>query len=166
MRIIDKNGRLFGKISIIDVLVILVVIVLAISQVFKKNQTHTGTVVSDIPITFQLLLTGEREYIADAIREKDELYDQNNRSNGPLGTIEQVEVLGPGRKQASLHDGTDEMILSDDTVCVLLTVRGSGIISDNRYLINRVYNLGVNTTRSYYTPYVQFYATVSAILVE
>ena len=165
MKIIDKDGRLFGKISIIDVLVILVVIVLAISQVFKKNQTHTGTVINNEPITFQLLITGERQYVTDAIREKDELYDLDNRSNGPLGTIQRVEILpGPGLKEAALYDGTDEMVPMEDSVCVRLTVKGSGIISDNRYLLNRVYNLGVNTVRNYYTPYAQFTATVSAIL--
>lgn len=165
MKILDKNGRLFGKISIIDVVVILVVIVLAAALTFKRNQTHTGTVITNTPITFQLRVSGERTYVTDAIREKDYLYDLDNRSNGPLGEIISVEVLpGPGLKQAAMNDGTDEMIPAEDSVNVLLTVRGEGIISDNRYLLNRVYNLGVNTTRNYYTAYAQFIGTVTAIL--
>lgn len=165
MKIIDKNGRLFGKISIIDVLVLLVVAVLAVSLAFKKNQTHTGTVVNNIPITFQMRLSGERTYVADAIRVGDNLYDLDNRSNGALGEITAMEIL-PGRKEAALNDGTDEMLPIEDSVDVLLSVRGSGIISDNRYLLNRVYNLGVNTTRNYYTPYAQFTATVTAVSAE
>ena len=165
MKIIDKNGRLFGKISIIDVVVILVVIALAAALGFKRNQTHTGTTVSNIPIVFQLRVSGERTYVTDAIRVGDHLYDLDNRSNGPLGEIREIEVLpGPGLKQANLFDGTDEMIPVEDSVNVLLTVQGEGIISDNRYLLNRVYNLGVNTTRNYYTPYAQFTASVIAIL--
>lgn len=165
MKIIDKNGRLFGKISIIDVLVILVVVVLAAALVFKKNQTHTGTVVSNIPITFQMRISGERTYVADAIRVGDNLYDLDNRSNGALGEITGMEIL-PGRKQAALNDGTDEMLPIEDSVDVLLSVRGYGIVSDNRYLLNRVYNLGVNTTRNYYTPYAQFTATVTSVSAE
>lgn len=165
MKIMDKNGRLFGKISIIDVLVILVVAVLAVALSVKKNQTHTGTTVTTIPITYQLRLNGERNYVVDAIRVKDKLYDQDNRSNGALGEIIEMEILpGPGRREAALIDGTDEMIPAEDCVNVLLTIRGEGIISNNRYLLNRVYNLGVNTTRNYYTPYAQFTATVTAIL--
>ena len=165
MKIIDKNGRLFGKISIIDVVVILVVIALAGALAFKRTQTHTGTVVTNTPITFQLHIRGERTYVADALQEGDHLYDLDNRSNGPLGEIVSVEVLpGPGLRQASLYDGTDEMVPAEDSVDVLLTIRGEGIISDNRYLLNRVYNLGVNTTRNYYTPYAQFTASVTAIL--
>lgn len=165
MKIIDKNGRLFGKISIIDVVVILVVIALAGALSFKRTQTHTGTVVTNTPIVFQLRVSGERTYVTDAIREGDHLYDLDNRSNGPLGEIIEVEILpGPGLKQAYLYDGTDEMVPAEDSVNVLLTVRGEGIISDNRYLLNRVYNLGVNTTRNYYTPYAQFVGSVTAIL--
>ena len=165
MKILDKNGRLFGKISIIDVVVILVVIALAFALAFKRNQTHTGTVVTNIPITFQLRIDGARTYVADSLQVGDHLYDLDNQSNGPLGEIATVEVLpGPGLKQAYLYDGTDEMVPVEDSVNVLLTVRGEGILSDGRYLLNRVYNLGVNTTRNYYTPYAQFVGSVTAIL--
>ncbi len=163
MKIIDRNGRLFGKISIIDVAVILVVAVLAAALGFKGNQTHTGTASSNIPITFQLRVNGVRNYVADAVREGDNLYDLENSSGGPLGEILSIEVL-PGTKVGSFSDGTIVDAPVEDAVTLLLTVRGEGILNNNRYLLNRVYNLGVNTTRNYYTPYAQFTATVTAIL--
>lgn len=164
MKIMDKNGRLFGKISIIDVVVILVVIALALALAFKRNQTHTGTVVTNIPITFQLHLIGERTHTANAIRVGDNIYDLDNRSNGPLGKITDIEVMPePGLRQASFPDGTDEMVPAEDCVNMVLTIQGEGIISDNRYLLNRVYNLGINANRNYYTTYAQFYATVISI---
>ena len=164
MKIMDKNGRLFGKISIIDVLALLIVAVLAVSLLYKKNQVHTGSTVTDMPITFQLRIYGEYTYVADAIRVGDNLYDQNNRSNGPLGEITNIEVLGEGRRRAVLDDGSDAMIPMDNGVELLLTVRGEGILSNGRYLLNRVYNLGVNTSRDYYTPYAQFNGSITAIL--
>ncbi len=51
----------------------------------------------------------------------------------------------------------------EDGVNLLLTVEGRGIISDGRYLVNRVYDLGVNSARNYHTPYAQFTGTVVAI---
>ena len=163
MKIIDKNGRLFGKISIIDVLVILAVAVLAAALGFKSNQTHTGTTTSNIPIIYQVRVNGERNYVADAVRVGDHLYDLENSSGGTLGEILSIETL-PGKKVATFNDGTMGEAPVEDGVTLLLTVKGYGIISDNRYLLNRVYNLGVNTTRNYYTPYAQFTATVTAIL--
>lgn len=162
MKIIDRNGRLFGKISVIDVLVILAVAVLAAALAFKGNQTHTGTTAMT-PITFQLRISGYRGYVTDAIRAGDMLYDQDNSSGGPLGEILDIQT-SPGSKLATFYDGAIEDVPVEDGYTLLLTVRGEGILSNNRYLLNRVYNLGVNTTRNYYTPYAQFTATVTAIL--
>ena len=162
MKIIDKNGRLFGKISVIDVLVILVVVLLAAALGFKGNQTQTSGSASSIPITFQLQVSGVRSYIADALREGDLLYDLDRDSGGALGRVASIEIL-PATRMATFYDGTKAEVPVEDSVSLLLTIEGEGIISDNRYLVNRVYNLGVNTTRNYCTAYTQFTATVTAI---
>ena len=162
MKIIDRNGRLFGKISIIDVLVVLVVALLAVALGFKSNQTETGNSVTEIPITFQLRINGERSYVTDAVKVGDMLYDLDNSSGGALGEIIDIQEL-PGEKVASFNDGTMDTVPVDGGVNLIITVKGQGVISNNRYLLNRVYNLGINTNRNYYTPYVQFLATVISI---
>ena len=65
MKLIDRNGRLFGNISIIDVLVIAVVLFLAVALQFKGNQTHTGTSVTEVPINYQITVSGVRNYVAN-----------------------------------------------------------------------------------------------------
>jgi hypothetical protein len=163
MKLMDHNGRLFGKISIIDVLVLVVVLVMAAALYFKSNQTHTGTSVTTNTITYQVLVSGARNYVADAVKEGDFLYDQDRSSGGTLGQITAIETL-PGSKMAELNDGTVDTIPAEDSVNLLITIQGSGIISDGRYLLNRVYDLGVNSARNFYTPYAQFTGTVTAIL--
>lgn len=163
MKIIDRNGRLFGKISVLDVLVIAVVLVLAGALYMKNNHREiTSTATSDAPITYQVLVTGVRTYVADAVREGDLVYDTDRSSGGTLGKIQTIEVL-PGTKTAELNDGTVEAVPVEDGVNLLITIEGSGIISSGRYLLNRVYDLGVNSSRNFYTPYVQFTGTVAAI---
>ena len=54
MKVIDKNGRLFGKISVIDVVVLLLVIVLAVALRHKAQLPQTGTTVPETPITIQV----------------------------------------------------------------------------------------------------------------
>ena len=155
MKLIDREGRLFGKISIIDVLVLAVVIVMAVALYVKTNHR-------EITSTYQILVSGVRGYVADAIREKDMLYDVDNSSGGALGEITDIQVM-EGAKLAEYDDGTMEMTPVEDGVNLLLTVEGRGIISDGRYLVNRVYDLGVNSARNYHTPYAQFTGTVVAI---
>lgn len=162
MKLIDHNGRLFGKISVIDVLVLAVVVVLAAALYFKSNQTHTGTSVTNNEITYQVLASGVRNYVADAVREGDYMYDQDRSSGGTLGKIVSIEVL-PSGKMAEFNDGTVDTVPVEDGVDLLLTIQGSGILSDGRYLLNRVYDLGVNSSRNFYTPYAQFTGVVTSI---
>ena len=69
MKLIDRNGRLFGKVSVIDLIVVAVVLVLAVALNMKNNHlSHTSTSVTNDPITYQVLVSGSRNYVADAIR--------------------------------------------------------------------------------------------------
>ena len=167
MKIIDRNGRLFGKISIIDVLVVLVVLVMAAALYFKGQQTHTGTAVTERIITFQIRVRGAEDYVAAAIQEKDGVYDRGYSSGGrALGEIIDIQVEhAPGtRLTESLGDGTYGVVESEGTVDLLITVQGRGLIDGKKYSINRVYDLGVNSFRNYYTKRAVFTGTVAAIL--
>lgn len=165
MKVIDQNGRLFGKISVIDLLVVAVVIVLAAALHFKSGQTHTGITVTEQPITFQLRVRGVRSYVVDAIRVGDGLYDQNYSSGGrALGEITDIQVeRDPGTTMAYLNDGTVALIDTDDTVDLLITVKGQGLLNGKSYSVNRVYDLAVNSARAYYTRTSQFTGTVASI---
>ena len=163
MKLIDRNGRLFGKVSVIDILVVAVVLVLAAALNMNNNHlSHTSTSVTNDPITYQVLVSGSRNYVADAVREGDLMFDQERSSGGTLGKILSIEVL-PGAKMAELNDGTVEVIPAEDCVNLLLTVQGEGIVSDGRVLLNRIYDLGVNSARNFYTKYAQFTGTVTHI---
>lgn len=163
MKIIDRNGRLFGKISVIDVLVVAVVLVMAVALYVKNNHKEiTGTSVTNTTITYQVLVSGVRNYVGDAVQEGDFLYDMDRSSGGSLGQITNIEKL-PGTKLAEFKDGTVDTVPVEDGVSLLLTVEGSGLISEGRYLLNRIYDLGVNSSRNYYTKYAQFTGTVTAI---
>ncbi len=164
MKMIDKEGRLFGKISVIDVVVLAVVVALAAALYFKSNQTHTGTSVAQVDITYQVLVPGVRSYVAQSIQTEDLLFDLDRSSGGTLGEIIEIETITPGTKLSELQDGTLEDVVVEDAVNLLLTIRGTGLLSEGRYLLNRVYDLGVNSSRNYCTRYAQFTGTVSAIL--
>ena len=163
MKIIDNNGRLFGKISIIDVFVILVVAILAVALYLKTNtMTHTSTAIPNEAIEYRVRVQSTYPYVADAIRVGDKVYDEDNPGVGCLGEITAVEVL-PGSEQITFMDGTVEMAPTEDTVNLLVSIRGEGVINDKSYLLNRVYSLGVNSARNFYTTYVRFTGTVVSV---
>ena len=165
MKLIDRSGRLFGKISVIDLLVVAVVAVMAVALNFKNTQTSTGASVQEESVTFQIRVRGVRSFVAASIAEGDGLYDQNYSSGGKaLGEITEIQVeRDPGTVTASLHDGTVIMAEAEDTVDLLLTLKGSGLRDGKRVIINRIYDLGVNSSRTYYTQRAQFVGTVADI---
>ena len=165
MKFIDQNGRLFGKISVIDLVVVAVVVVLAIALNFKSNQAHTGTSVPEEKITFQIRVRGVRGYVAGCIAIEDSLYDQNYSSGGrALGQITEIQVeRDPGTVVSAMSDGTVILAEAEGTVDLLLTVEGTGLINGKSVAINRIYDLGVNSARTYYTQRAQFTGTVASI---
>lgn len=163
MKILDREGRLFGKISIIDVLVFAVVLLLAAALYVKNTRTETSNLITEQTITFQVMAQGLDDYIANAVREGDQLYDSDYSSGGrSLGEITDVQVVQePGRRLAqNLPGGEAAYIDAEETVDLLITVKGTGVCSNGTYSLNRVYALGVNSSRTYHTKHVEFAGTV------
>lgn len=163
MKIMDKNGRLFGKISVIDVAVLLVALCMAGALYMKTNtMTHTSTVTAMDTITYTFYCYGMPEYVEGQIQVGDKIYDSENTVAGSLGEIMDVQYF-PGTQFAQFRDGTAGYVSAEGTVNILLTIQGSGIISDSGYQLNRVYPLGVNANRNFCTPYVMMSGTVRSI---
>ena len=165
MKILDRDGRLFGKISIIDVIVLLVVAVLAVAVFVKSQRTQTSTSITDTPVIYQMLLTNQPEYMLSAIQEGDQLYDQERSTGGSLGTITQVEV-SDGTNLGALDDGTYAVLPAENRYNILITVEGAGLVSaDGGVALNRVYDLGVNSSRTFTTQYASFIGKVTDIQI-
>ena len=154
MKIIDRNGRLFGKISVIDVIVILAVIVMAAAIYVKTHKPQTGSNVSTTTIVYQMEVHNQPEYMLDAIQVGDQIYDKERSTGGSLGTITDIQV-SDGTYEAELHDGTCEVVPAQGR---------QGLIDENgNYLLNRVYNLGVNSSREFNNKYGLFLGRIVSI---
>lgn len=163
-KIIDRNGRLFGFISVIDLLVIVVVAVMGFALYTKNTQMAiTSTNTADQTITYQILASGIRTYVAEAVREGDQLFDPD-RSSGGTWAPSPTSSSCPAPSWPSLTDGTVAAATVEDGVDMLITVEGTGLVSESgRYTLNRVYELGVNSSRTFCTKYAEFIGTVTEI---
>jgi len=163
MKIIDNNGRLFGKISIIDVVVLLLAVVLAAALYMKTHtMTHTSTETVYDTITFTYFCPGMPEFVKDGLRVGDKLFDADNLAVGSLGEIVDIQYL-PGTEYKKSDAGIAGYFPADECVDVLVTVRGQGIITGDTYQINRIYPIGINANRNYCTPYVMLKGTVASV---
>ena len=161
-KIIDEHGRVFGKFSVIDLAVILIVLVIAVALYVRfnvlsatKKSADTGTV------TYTVTITGVRDYTVNALRKGDTLFDKNNGGNA-IGTISDITVTA-SKKLAETGDG--KIVLGNYIGYndVRLTVTAQGTVKDGRTFVGRTYELNANSIRALNTKFCGFEATITGI---
>jgi len=163
-KIIDEHGRVFGKVSIIDFLVILIVLVLGAALYVKYNVLEVTSVAGKTDtITYAVTIYGTREYTVNGIQTGDVIYDKNGSGGNSVGTITGKTVTDAKKNQA-LSDGST---VNGDYVGrydITLTITANGSVTDGRYLVNKTYEINTNSIRTYYTKYCAFEATITEII--
>ena len=160
-KFIDKQGRLFGVISIIDIVVIAVVIVLAVSvytKFFVLENSATTSKSQDI--SYSVTVSAVRECIADSIKPGDTLYDQDKGT--AIGTVTGVNVVD-AKKALAMPDGSTINAPVENRCDIVLDIDADGLISEGRYYVGRTYEINSGSTRNLCTKYVSFSAVISEI---
>ncbi len=162
-KLLDSQGRLFGLISIIDVVVVLLVIFLGVGLYMKVHVLEaSGGKVEDVGIEVTILMEIVPEYLVDSIQVGDELYDHDHATGGAIGVVTSKEILPPDAL-VSLNDGTYSRVTAEEGVNIQITVVGKGTNTNGRFSFNRVYELGVNASRYFQSKYSLFIGTVTEI---
>lgn len=159
MKLVDKNGRLFGKISVIDVLVVLVVAVMAVALRAKSDAPGIVAPEENVTITYQVKVNALPAHMAEALKVGDPVYEDGTSTNGSLGKVVNVQ-FSDGTRLATLSNGTLKMVPVEGTVDALVTVEAEGSVDENGIMLNHVFPLGINSSRNFCTSYTQFTGTV------
>ena len=131
MRVIDGNGRLFGKISLIDVLVIIFVIGLA-AGLFYKNISGDIQQIIKADKKFYVTFKGElvRRFSVDAVSEGDIFYQKyDTQALGPVVGI----TVKPAREIMLKPDGTAVYAEIIDRYALYITVECTGSITESGF---------------------------------
>ncbi|MDI3269517.1 MAG: DUF4330 domain-containing protein [Bacillota bacterium] len=129
---IDAHGRLFGRINIIDLAVLILVLVLAGRTAYGWFVQKPAVEQTLRPITFQVLVERVRQPTADAFKEGDVVYDA--RSNARLGILRKIEIR-PAVLLKTNDDGTKTEVVSDIYREVLLTIEGPGQVTPTAVMV-------------------------------
>ena len=136
--ILDDKGRLFGKISIIDIFVLITVAAIIIVGVLKfGNTSHTAIRAREETIHIQFYMNALENFTVNAIKIGDIVSDDSNSNF--LGNIVDIDV-----SESIEHDFSEAGILVasgiDNYSSILLTsevraqyLDGSVIINGNMY---------------------------------
>lgn len=130
MKIIDSKGRIFGKLNIIDLIIVICVAVLALGAVIKFNKTD-ATMTTDRMIEYTMKVSSIRKASVEALEENYEGLVEIE-SNRELGDIVDVKS-NPARELTQLADGSYKEVELPDRYDLLLTVRVKGTETADNY---------------------------------
>lgn len=108
----------------------------------SRNKAH-------LDISYEIKITGVRQYTVDAIEAGDTLYD--NSGKGEVGQIAEIRT-----EQATslcvFPDGTTDWVPMEDRFDVYLTVRAQAVEDEGEYRVG-AYTMRVNQFSTYFTKY-------------
>ena len=159
--IIDKNGKLFGKLNIIDLAVILVIIAAAAGICVRFVSTAADNVRSKTDFTYVVEIEGVRLCTVEALERKGLVTD--TKTKNVIGEITDVEYQ-PMKTQSMKSDGTTVFAEVPDRYTALVTVKSEGSESDKGYFVGENIELSVGTTMTMATKYVNSSGKVKSIL--
>jgi hypothetical protein len=132
--ILDKKGKLFGKVSIVDMVIILAVAALLAGYLLRSVSDETQRIVnSDTTFYVTFVVEKIRDYAIDAVSEGDVYYQQN--VGAALGTVTAVRVEPTG-DIVKRNDGTAVYMTMEDKYNLYITLECKGNITESGYYIN------------------------------
>ena len=153
-----KDGKLFGKVNIIDCLIVLILLALVAFVGFKFAHRNDETAnLTKVRITF----FGEEtpDYVAKVLENGTPILD--SKDDVTMGTIESFEVGEPLGYDTDVN-GEVQQVIRQGYNSVSITAVGEGILGDHGVTIGGVL-YGVGHTLTIYAGKAKLYLKVSGI---
>jgi len=126
--LIDSKGKLFGKVSLVDILIVLMILGVAAGVGYKFTKSGTSSVFAKkdaVKITFFCEEAGG--YVPDQIKPGDMVTD--NQTGSYFGKV--VSVKGDKSNTFGFNDkGESVMSAKQNYVSITLEVEGEGVYRD------------------------------------
>ena len=153
------------KINLLDVFVLIIVVALVFASIIKfRNYNEENNENSKIDkFTYQLKISGVREYTIDAFSSGDIIYD--SQSNVEIGKIVgKTYTNSKGYEQT--ENGKVVSLEYPDKYDLLLQVETDGIINESGYYANKTVELKVGSEKAIESLYAQTNARITNIQVS
>ena len=127
---INKEGKLFGKVSIIDIFVILVIVVAAFGIYTRFFAVNERVAVTENQLEYQFKIDKVRQGTYDAIAKLGPVYDKTTKEY--MGEIIKVEAE-ECYESSELADGRVINSLVPERMDLIVTVKVNGSSNDTGY---------------------------------
>ncbi len=159
---IDKKGKLGGKVSIIDILILVIILAVIVGIGVRYGTKITGAVTSEKEFEYVIKIDGIRDYTVKALDKKGRVTDKRSEKN--IGEILEV-VTENGTKESVLADGTVKYADYPGYYTSYVKVKATGKESDDNYVLDDATELSVGRTVDFYSKYVKTSGVIMSVEV-
>lgn len=160
--LLDKNGKIGGKISIIDAAAILLAIVLAAGIGVRYGSRITKAVKSHETFRYVVRVSTVRDYTVTALKKGGNVTDK--RSEKVLGQIKDVQVEETV-ENATTADGRIVDVEVPERYTCYVTIEADGKESDESYILDDSTELAVGRTVELYSQYCKTSGEIKSVEV-
>lgn len=157
---INKEGKLFGKISIIDIFALVAVCILAFGIYTRTMPLLKDNSASECRIEYKITVKGVRMGTVNALRKSTDLYD--NYASNHIGVVKHSEY-SPSKKAVEQLNGELKMVEQPELYDVILTVQVDGKSTNSEYLTNSDYSILSGNEISFFSKYANTSGKISGV---
>ena len=148
----DKNGKLFGKVSIVDLIILLLVLVITAGSIWRFTSPSAALDQSDATINYTIRIEGVRDFTLEYYSVGLRVYDrQAGQFIGHISDVRHTDFY-------ELHphfDGTLKWVAVPGRVTIFLDIVANGRVTPTAVYVEGTYEIAAGSMRYINTKYVQ-----------
>lgn len=157
--VIDKNGRIFGRMSIVDFFVIVLLIGIAAATVYRFT-AQGMTAETTGRLSYTIKISGVREFTNEYYEEGLRCYDKDK--DAFIGTVKSVSIE-PVKVPMTKLDGSIVEAVQPGRIVVFLEIEAEYSETNSAYFLYGSYELKTGSQVHLNTKYTDVVATVVSI---
>lgn len=147
-----KDGKLFGKISIIDIAAVLIFVMLIAGVYIKFSGNQTVSVANGETIECIVKVKDVRDYTVEALEKGGAVYDKTTKEY--IGEIFEV-TAEPAETSLLMDDGSYRIVQTEGRYNALVTISFTGKAGDSGYYTAANKQISVGSTLEMNAKYSQ-----------
>lgn len=160
---IDNKGKLFGKINIIDLIVICIILLSIALTFFKFNYNPIQNNKESTTFQYTMVVKGVRDFTVNAFKEGDNIYETSSENH--LGKIIDIKKE-PAKKYIADINGDLHLATIPEQNDLFLTIECDGVTSDKGLETVTGESIQINKTLTIFNKYCQTSFEIKEIKIK
>lgn len=145
----DKNGKIFGKINIIDLVTVLIVILAVVGITIRFTSIAAENVNEKAKFTYVIEIEDIRSYSVNALMKAGTATDKQGNVIGEIINVESDRM----QNQLVNENGESVKVIKPERYVAKVTLESEGKDTDSGYFVGENTELSVGSSITMYTKY-------------